>query len=60
MRGEGGEGGQGGEMVPAMYAHMSKWILKKKENVVFIYTRILFSHKEEWNFVVSKEMDGTS
>jgi hypothetical protein len=47
MGGEGGDGGQGGEMVPTMYAHRNKRILKKKENVVFIYTRILFSHKEE-------------
>jgi hypothetical protein len=31
---------------------------KKKENVVFIHNGILFSHKEEWNFVIrSKWME---
>jgi hypothetical protein len=27
------------------------------ENMVFIYNGILFSHKEEWNFVICREMD---
>jgi hypothetical protein len=29
------------------------------KNVVFIHNGILFSHKEEWNFVIRKSMDGT-
>jgi hypothetical protein len=35
MKGEGeekvGEGGRGGEMTQTMYAHVNKWIIKKKE-----------------------------
>jgi hypothetical protein len=27
--------------------------------VVFIHNGILFSHKEEWNAVIHKKMDGT-
>jgi hypothetical protein len=30
-----------------------------QENVVFIHSGILLSHKKEWNFVILKEMDGT-
>jgi hypothetical protein len=30
-----------------------------KENMLFIYNGILFSHKEERNFVVCRQMVGT-
>jgi hypothetical protein len=30
-----------------------------KENVVFIYNGILFCHKEKWNLVLWKLMNGT-
>jgi hypothetical protein len=25
----------------------------------YVYNGILFNHKEEWNFVICREMDGT-
>jgi hypothetical protein len=33
------------------------WI--DKENVVFLYNGILFSHREVWNFIVCRKIDGT-
>jgi hypothetical protein len=33
-----------------------------KENVIYIYihyNRLLFGHKEEWNYIIYKKMDGT-
>jgi hypothetical protein len=30
-----------------------------QENVIFIHSGILLNHKEEWNFVIRKQMDGT-
>ena len=29
-----------------------------KEDVVYIYTGILLSHKKEWNFAICSKMDG--
>jgi hypothetical protein len=34
-----------------------RWL--DKENVVYRDCRVLFSHKEEWNNVICKEMDET-
>jgi hypothetical protein len=28
-----------------------------KENVVYIHNGVLFSHKEEWNFVIFRKID---
>jgi hypothetical protein len=30
-----------------------------KENVVCIYTRILFNHIEEWNYAIDRKIDRT-
>ena len=30
-----------------------------KEDVVYIYNRILLSHKKEWNFATCNNMDGS-
>jgi hypothetical protein len=30
-----------------------------KENVVYIHNGVLPSHKEEWNYAISRKMDGT-
>jgi hypothetical protein len=41
MGGEGGGGGQGGQMTQTMYAHVNKWIIKKK-NLKKILLRVGF------------------
>jgi hypothetical protein len=30
-----------------------------KENMIFIHNGVLFSHKEEWNYVICGKIDGT-
>jgi hypothetical protein len=40
-------------------AKMPLYWWKDQENMVFIDNGILLSHKEEWNFVIHKYMDGT-
>jgi hypothetical protein len=30
-----------------------------KENVAYIHNGVLFSHKEEWNYVIYRKMYGT-
>jgi hypothetical protein len=30
-----------------------------KENVAYIHNRVLFKHKEKWNYAVCKKMGGT-
>jgi hypothetical protein len=34
-----------------------KSILKK--HVIYIHNRVLFSHKEEWDYVICRKVDGT-
>jgi hypothetical protein len=40
-------------------AKMPHYWWMNQENVVFIHNGVLFSHEEEWNFVIHKKMDGT-
>jgi hypothetical protein len=39
-------------------AKMPQYWQKDLENMVFIHDEILLSHKEEWNFVIHRQMDG--
>jgi hypothetical protein len=30
-----------------------------KENMVYIHSGVLLSHKEEWNYAICRKLDGT-
>ena len=36
----------------------TKYTMTNRENVAYIHNVILFSHKKEWNFAFSDNMDG--
>jgi hypothetical protein len=62
--GEGGEGrggGQGGEMTQTMYAHVNKWVIKKKRKKIwYLYTMEFYSAmKKNEILLFSSKMDGT-
>jgi hypothetical protein len=34
------------------------WCPSPRKNVVYIHKGVLFGHKEEWNYVVCRKIDG--
>ena len=43
---------------PEAISDFSKSFLMDKEDVVYIYNRILFNHKKEWSHAICSNMDG--